>query len=289
MSTTVDPRSAADVAQRSRSSFLVSFGALAPERRRALTAIYAFCRVVDDAVDRDGEPEERRAHLQFWRDELDRAYGGDPHTGIGRELRHAVRRYDVARRHLDAVCAGVAMDLEPVVFGTLEELEGYCYKVASAVGLACLPVFGASGQAAGEYAVRLGLAMQLTNVARDLSTDARAGRVYAPREWLGEEGIEPAWLAGDGPPAAYRRGGPIDCLVRRLAAVAREHFAQAEAVLPAEHRAALLAPQIMAAVYQDLLRRIGRRGGDLRRSRPPRVPRWRRLLLAWRVRARCRG
>jgi phytoene synthase len=289
MKAAANPQTAADVARRSRSSFLVSFSALPPERRRALTAIYAFCRVVDDAVDRSGEEEDRRARLQFWCDELERAYGGEPQTELGRELRDAVRRFDVPRRHLDAVCAGVAMDIEPAAFGTLEELEGYCYKVASAVGLACLPVFGASGTAAGTYAVRLGLAMQITNVTRDLATDARNGRVYAPRQWLGEEGVDRDWLAGAGPPAAYARGGPIDRLVRRLASVAREHFAQAEAILPAEHRAALLAPQIMAAVYQDLLRRIERRGGDLRENKRLRVPHWRRLLLAWRVRARCRA
>jgi phytoene synthase len=289
MSAAAGPHSAAAVARRSRSSFLVSFSALPPERRRALIAIYAFCRVVDDAVDRDGDVADRRARLQFWCDELDRAYRGEPQTEIGSELRDAVRRFDVARRHLDAVCAGVAMDIEPVMFGTLEELESYCYKVASAVGLACLPVFGAGGQAAGTYAVRLGLAMQITNVTRDLAADARAGRVYAPRQWLGEECIDLAWLRGDGPPAAYARGGPIDRLVRRLTGAAREHFAQADAILPDEHRAALLAPQIMAAVYQDLLRRIESRGGDLRGARRLRVPRWRRLLLAWRVRARCRG
>lgn len=289
MSAVADTQSAEQIALRSGSSFLVSFSALEPERRSALTAVYAFCRVVDDAVDQATNADQARANLRFWRDEMERAYAGRPDTAIGRSLQAAISRFDVRRPHLEAVCDGVAMDLAPPDYRTLEDLEGYCYKVASAVGLACLPVFGASGDAADEYAVQLGLALQLTNVLRDICADAAAGRVYLPRQMLGEAGVDIGWLTGEGPAAVYRRDGPIGSVIARLVAAAEEHFARAARALPAEHRAALLAPEIMAAVYRELLRRVARRGGDLRRLRRPRVPRWQRLVLAWRVRARCRG
>jgi phytoene synthase len=276
------------VAAGSRSSFLVSFGALAPERRAALTAVYAFCRVVDDAVDEAvGQPRaDAAARLAFWRAELERAANGAPASAIGRALQRAMREYGVAPADLEQVLAGVAQDLDGARFATFAELEAYCRRVASAVGLACLPILGASERARA-YADQLGIALQLVNVLRDLATDAAAGRVYVSADLLAACGVDPAWLDGRGPAPAYAPGGPVARLVQRLASLARERFARARAALPQAERARLLAPAIMAAVYEDLLARVVARGGNLRGPRA-RVPAWRKLWLAWRVRRAAR-
>jgi phytoene synthase len=280
--------SAAAVAQRSRSSFLLSFGVLEPARRDALTAVYAFCRVIDDAVDEAADAESGARQLAFWRDELARAARREePRTPLGEALAAAIAAFGVDEANLLQVWEGVRMDLAPPCFADLPALEAYCYKVASAVGLACLPVFGARGPAAEAYAVELGKALQLTNILRDLRGDARAGRVYLPRAWLAEAGVDPAWLAGDGPRAAYAAGGPVHAVVRRGAAAAQARFASAAAALDACHERQLLLPaEVMAAVYRELLARVERRGGDLRRPRALRVPRWRQALLLWRTRRR---
>jgi len=231
----VDPAAAfltpEQIARRSHSSFLVSFAFLPPARRRALTAIYAFCRVVDDAVDEAQNPDVAREHLAFWRRELDAAFDGEPRTELGRALHRAISDFGVRREPLEEVMAGVAMDLEPPHFADLKELEGYCAKVASAVGRACLPVFGAEGETAERYADRLGNALQLTNILRDLRSDADEGRVYAPREWLAEADVDPDWLAGRGPDEVYRPDGPVHRLATRLATAATDRFVESDAEL----------------------------------------------------------
>jgi phytoene synthase len=270
----------AQVTSRSRSNFLRSFRALDRERRAALTAIYAFCRVVDDAGDDPrGEPKRQ---VEFWQQELDAAFAGHPATEIGRALQQAVRRYGVAREDLQQVVEGVRQDVAGIRFTTQHELDDYCRKVAVAVGWACLPVFGASA-AARPFAEQLGLALQLTNILRDLKEDAVRGRVYVPEEALRRFGVEREWLRGDGPPGRRRRDGPVAALTAHLVALARERFAQAEELLPAAERRQLAAARIMAAVYRDLLARIAARGGDLNAPRA-RVPNWKKLWLYWKTR-----
>lgn len=258
--------SADQVSARSRSSFLVSFLFLGRARRAALTAVYAFCRVVDDAVDDAESPQQGEEHLRFWRAELERVYAGSPETGVGRALAEAVRDFGVPRAALEQVLDGVAMDLSPAGFADLPELEAYCRKVASAVGRACLPVFGVGGPAAERYADSLGLALQLTNVLRDLAEDAATGRVYVPRRWLQECGVQPAWLSGSHPPAAAAPGGPLARLVERLHGEAARRFAEARSALagmPWRDRRRVLPARVMGAVYADLLRGLLARGGRI--------------------------
>lgn len=265
------PLSPKQIARRSGSSFLVSFAFLSPARRRALTAVYSFCRVVDDAVDETGDPRAAREQLELWKRELDQVYGGAPTTEVGRSLAYAVSRYGVQKEHLQEVVAGVEVDLGSPLFEDLGAVEEYCSKVASAVGLACLPVMGVSGAGAERYADRLGKALQITNILRDLRSDADVGRIYAPRSWLAEEGVEIDWLRGTGPDAAYETGGPVSRVVRRLAAVAEQRFLEAADVLPREAMRRLLPARIMAGVYRELLNKIRQRGGDLRSDRRLRV------------------
>jgi len=280
------------IAQASRSSFLVSFRFLDESRRAGMVAVYAFCRVVDDAADDAPDADTAREHLDFWRAELDAALVDAtlPRTEVGRSVARVVSEHGVRPEHLREILDGVGADLQPPCHENEASLDRYCYLVASAVGLACLPVLGAQGPAAERYAVSLGKALQWTNILRDLHADARAGRVYVPRTWLRELGLDEGLLRGQGPESAYEAGGPVHRLVERLAAVAHGHFeaARAElALLDRAQRRRLLPPRIMGAVYGELLRRLVRRGGDIRGGRM-RVGRWRKLWIAMRVAGRGR-
>jgi len=279
------PLSPERIASGSKSSFLVSFAVLERPRREALTSIYAFCRVVDDVADRGGDPVAAAEELQFWAAELSRAENGQPVTEVGRALRHAMQEYGVDRRHLDNVLAGMRQDLDGPQIETFADLEQYCYRVASSVGLACLPVFGASGAAAEIYAARLGQALQITNILRDLRVDAEIGRVYVPTELLTACGVEVDWLLGRGPDEVYRDDGPVARMVRPLITLAHVHFGATDNCDPAL-RKKLLPAEIMGAVYRELLARVEERGADV--CRPPlvRLSRWRKLWIAWRARRR---
>ncbi len=274
------PLSPKQIARRSGSSFLVSFAFLAPPRRRALTAVYAFFRVIDDAVDEIEDPVAAREQLDVWKQELERVYTGTPTTELGRSLAAAVQDYGVRREHLQEVLSGVEIDLGSPSFDDLEAMEGYCGKVASAVGLACLSVMGVSGPSAERYADRLGKALQVTNILRDLRSDAEVGRVYVPRDWLHEESVDPQWLCGTGPAEAYADGGPVHRIVQRLAEVAETRFAEATEALPRDAARPLLPARIMAGIYRDLLRKVRRRRGDLRSGGRLRVGNLRRVLIA---------
>jgi phytoene synthase len=173
------------------------------------------------------------------------------------------------------------MDLTPRVYADEEELRVYCRRVASAVGLACLPVLGVREAAGAEFADHLGLALQYTNILRDLRADAEIGRVYVPRTWLAEAGVEAPWLGGKGPESVYAANGPVAALRRRFVVCASEEFAAARAALrrlPLRSRRALVPARIMGAVYGDLLQRLARDGCDLRGPKV-RVPRWRKTWL----------
>ncbi len=268
------------IAPESGSSFLISFAFLTPARRRALTAVYAFFRVIDDAVDEIGDPAIAREQLDFWKEELDRVYGGTATTEIGDALQSAVRNYGVRKEHMQEVLRGVEVDLGTHQFADVEAMERYCSKVASAVGLACLPVLGVSGPDAERYADRLGKALQITNILRDLRSDAEVGRVYAPRDWLREEGVEIEWLKGKGPAEVYVDGGPVHRVVQRLDALAEERFAEAAAVLPPDGKRRLLPARIMGGIYRDLLLKVRARKGDLRSGTRMRVGSLRRGLIA---------
>jgi len=271
-----------DVLARSGSNFTIGFLCLDPARRAGMTAIYAFCRAADDAVDDAPDAATARAHLDFWRAELAAAAGGRAASPIGRALQQAMAAFAVPREPLEALLEGVATDVEPRGFGDEAELRAYCRRVASAVGLACLPVLGARGPAAERFADALGQALQLTNILRDLRGDREAGRCYVPRTWLQESGVDPAWLDGTGPASANTAAGPVARLCGRFAAAAQAEFARAAAelrTLPVPARRALVPARIMGAVYRDLLGRLRRRGPDLLAERV-RVPKGRKVWLA---------
>ena len=247
---------ASRLTKRSRSNFYYAFLTLPRPRREALYAVYAFCRIVDDiadlGVDGTADPAKQHAGLAAWRTEVARCYepGATPEHPIARQLAAGVRRYGIPRAALEAIIDGVEMDVDGVAFETADDLHPYCYRVASAVGLCCIEIFGYTDPRARQYAVDLGTALQLTNILRDVGADARAGRVYLPREDLRAHGVTPEDLR------AGRYDEAVVALLRRQAARAREFYVRAAHAFPMADARSLVPARIMGAIYAALLGEI---------------------------------
>jgi phytoene synthase len=262
-------------------SFYYSFLVLPAEQRQAIVAVWDFCRVVDDTADEpgvsvDGDERRVRVHetLEAWRREVAVCFDGRaPLTGQGRRLQPFITRFGLPRQAFDDLIDGVAMDAEPRRYATFADLREYCLRVASAVGLICLEIFGYRDQASRDYAISLGIALQLTNIIRDLAGDLAQGRLYLPLEDLHRFGCSEADLA------AGRVTEPIRALLRFECDRAREHYQRASDVLPREDARRLVAAEIMAGIYFAILTRIERRGYDVF-AEVIRVPRPRRALIA---------
>jgi phytoene synthase len=265
----------------SQSNFAYSFLVLPRAQREGMYALYAFCRVSDDIVDTASAPETAGTALKAWREELDRTFAGDPRHPVTREFLHVIRRFALPRPLCEAILEGVEMDLTRTRYATFADLEGYCARVAVAVGLLCLRIFGATGEAAERYAHRLGMAFQLTNILRDLRTDAERGRLYLPQEDLRTFGVPEGDLLGG------RVNERVLDLLRFEAARARGYFREAEAGLPAGHRRALAAAEIMRAIYSRLLAKVEADPARVFRERVA-LSAPRKLLLALGTSLRCR-
>ena len=259
--------------RKSRSNFFYAFLCLPRRQREALYAVYAFCRIVDDAVDIGQDRAAQRQEVERWRAELARVFEGSPEHPAAQRLQAAVKRFPIPREALNEIVAGVEMDLDHSTYGTFEELYAYCYRVASAVGLCCIEIFGYTDPRAREYAVDLGVALQLTNIMRDVQPDARAGRVYLPQEDLDRFGVTADDLAGGRYTAAFVR------LMEYEAARARSYYERARAALPCADRRTLFAAEIMGRTYFALLETIERRGFRVLGARV-RVPTPRKLGIA---------
>jgi phytoene synthase len=233
--------------RRSRSNFFYAFLCLPRPQREAIYAVYAFCRIVDDAVDLGHDREAQRRELAHWREEIARVYGGKPEHPAAQRLQQALRLFPIPRAALDEIIAGVEMDLDHATYETFDALYPYCYRVASAVGLCCIEIFGYVDPRAREYAVNLGVALQLTNILRDVQADARAGRVYLPQEDLRRFGVTAADLA------AGRYTPEFVALMSFEAARAREYYERAWAALPRGDSHRLFAAEIMGQTYFALL------------------------------------
>jgi phytoene synthase len=248
----------ARLTRQSGSSFYYAFLILPEAKRRAIYALYAFCRLVDDCVD---EPDgEREAGLARWTAELDKAYAGAPETELGRELAETVARFPIPRGAFEDIVAGCRMDLTTRRYATFADLRVYCERVASAVGLASIEIFGYDDPGTRDYAIELGLALQLTNILRDIAQDARRDRIYLPLEDLERFGVSEAeLLAAVDDPRASRSPGLRELLAFE-AERARSHYAAAAHALPGRDRHAMRAAEIMGAVYRAVLEEWARRG-----------------------------
>jgi len=265
-----------DKAARSGSSFYYSFLFLPPERRRAITALYAFCREVDDAVDETSDAGVARTKLDWWEAEIGRLYEGDPQHPVTRALAPHLGEYDLTRGRLVEVIDGMRMDLEQTRYLDFTGLALYCRRVAGVVGEMACGVFGRTDPATLRYADRLGLAFQLTNIIRDVGEDARKGRIYLPLEDLQRFGVTAAdILAGRHTPAFVE-------LMRFQAERARACYRDAYAALPEADRRAQRPGLIMAAIYATLLEEIERDRFLVLDRRTSLTP-IRKLWLAWRT------
>jgi phytoene synthase len=248
----------ARLTRKSGTSFYYAFLTLPREKRRAIYALYAFCRTVDDCVDEPGGGRE--AGLRRWEAELARVYAGRPETELGRELAETVARFPIPRGAFEDIVAGCRMDLETRRYATFAELRVYCERVASAVGLASIEIFGYEDPRTRDYAVELGLALQLTNILRDVAQDAARDRVYLPLEDLGRFGVDEGELLRAAlDPRAPRPDG-LAALMAFEAERARSHYAAAARVLPEHDRRSMRAARIMGAVYRGVLEEWASRG-----------------------------
>jgi 15-cis-phytoene synthase len=240
---------AAKITRQSKSNLALAFVALGRERRNDITIFYAFCRVIDDIADAPDVPSEEKAkQLRAWRSWIRESGPDEP--ALARDVRGLYAKYPITPPMLDEIIDGVEMDLGNVRYETFEELRVYCYRVASAVGLVSIEIFGYRDPACREYAIELGLALQVTNIIRDVGKDLSNGRIYLPREELARFGYSEEDLS------ARRHNDAFVQLMEFEAERAEEFFSRAAALLPRADRRSMVAAEIMASVYHALLRRM---------------------------------
>jgi len=263
-------------------SFYYSFLVLPADKRHAIVAVWDFCRAVDDAVD-EGEAEVGTsvAQVQRWREELRRCFdGGSPETPQGRALQPLIAPFNLPRSAFEALIEGVEMDLHTRRYQTFADLYEYCIRVASAVGLMCVEIFGCKDPASRQYAIDLGVALQLTNILRDVPGDLERGRVYIPMEDFARSGCHEGDLGAEAIHAGHGVRSPA---VKKLLAFqserARDYYRRADAVLPRADARRLVAARIMGAIYRGILDRIEAADFDVF-SAVIRVPRPRRAMIA---------
>jgi phytoene synthase len=255
-------------------SFSYSFLVLPGGQRRAIGAVWDFCRAVDDAVDEAADRQTAVRQVAVWRAEVSKLFGDDqPSTPQGRELKPIVAAFSMTRQPFDDLVDGVEMDLHRSRYHTFDELIEYCRRVASAVGVMCIEVFGCRDSASRDYAFNLGLALQVTNIIRDIKADLAQGRVYLPQEDLNRFGVTEEML----------RAGVVTEPVRKLlmheSQRARHFFTAARQAMPHDAAKKLVAAEIMGGIYFEILQRIERRGYDVFSERV-RVPKFARARIA---------
>lgn len=238
----------------SHSSFAASFRFLAPERRQAITALYAFCREVDDAVDECSDPAVAAAKLAWWRGEIEALFAGHPTHPVTQALATALPRFSLPPELLLEIVDGMEMDLRQTRYVDFKALHLYCYRVASVVGLLAAEIFGYTDRRTLKYAHDLGLAFQLTNIIRDVGEDARRGRIYLPQDELARFGV------GESDILASRHSESFRNLMEFQAARARDYYQRALAELPAVDRKSQRAGLIMAAIYETVLDEVAKDG-----------------------------
>jgi 15-cis-phytoene synthase len=238
--------------KKSASNLALAFILLPREKRDAMSALYAFCRAVDDVADEDNVPvEKRREQLSAWREDIRRACdGGEPQFILNQEFAPVTRQFKLPFALFDELLKGCETDLEKLRYENYDELELYCYRVASVVGLLSLEIFGYQNPACHDYAVHLGKALQLTNILRDVKNDAARGRIYLPQSELQKFGVTEADILAGRYSENYFR------LAQSVAERAKKFYALAQKSLPPEDRRAMVAAELMGSVYWRLLQKL---------------------------------
>ena len=269
----------------SGSSFYYAFLFLPPERREAITAFYAFCREVDDVVDEVSDPQVAATKLAWWRQEVARAFAGQPSHPAMQALMPCAARYGIRVDHLNAVIEGCQTDLEQTRFLDFPALQRYCHLVAGVVGEVAAAIFGQTDARTTDYAHRLGLAMQLTNIIRDVGDDARRGRIYLPISELQQFDVKAHELLKREAPWGYSER--FEALMRSQAQRAHALYDEAFALLPEADRKAQRPGLMMAHIYRTLLQEIERGGFQVLHQRISLTP-VRKLWIAARTQWRGR-
>ena len=243
---------AAIITKQSNTSFYFSFSLLPKSQREAIHAVYAFCRTTDDIVDEGDDTEEQAATLKRWRMELERSWHGNSQYQILNHLGQMAAKFKIPAEHFFELIRGMEMDLACSRYETFDDLRTYCYRVASTVGLICTEIFGYKNPETKLYAENLGIALQLTNIIRDVKSDSKRGRIYIPREDMEQFGYTEDDLI------AHRYTPEFIRLMEFQCARARRYYAEADSHLPEEDTQRFFAAKIMEAIYQRTLDRIER-------------------------------
>ena len=255
------------------SNFYYAFLLLPRAERRAIKDVYAFCRLLDDVVDEDQTGRNPYAELEYWRGEVEAIYQGTPTSEFGEQLIPSIEEFDLPKQPFLDLIDGMEMDLKWHSYQTFADLREYCYRAASTVGLICIEIFGYESARTREYAVNLGLALQLTNILRDLKEDTARGRIYIPVEDLERFGYSERDLREN----LYN--APFIELMKYEYARARSYFEKAAGSLPDQDRPSMFAAEIMGAIYKELLDQIPAVQFDVLRNRLA-VSKSRRLRIA---------
>jgi 15-cis-phytoene synthase len=261
--------------KKSASNLALAFVLLPRERRDAMSALYAFCRAVDDVADEDSLPvDERRRQLAAWRQDILRACENqEPAMVLNREFQPVIRKFKLPFHLFDELIKGCEMDLEKVRYENFAELDLYCYRVASVVGLLSIEIFGYQNPACRDYAVALGKALQLTNILRDVKNDAGRGRIYLPQTELKKSGVtETEILEG-------KFSERYAMLAGSAAEQAKSFYQHAQKSLPPEDRGAMVAAELMGSVYWRLLQKLERENFNVFKRRPLKLSKPHKLAL----------
>jgi phytoene synthase len=263
---------AKSLTRRSGTNFYYAFALLPGEKQKALYALYNLCRRLDDAVDLEESQGEGSAALWRWREKIEEAYQGRPADPLLSDLLPHIRRYQIPQQYFFDLIDGIEMDLTPARYKTFEDLSLYCYRVASVVGLMSIEIFGYTDPRTRSYAVSLGMALQLTNILRDLASDIRKDRLYLPLEDLQRFGYTEEDLR------AFRCNDAFIELMRFECGRAKGFYRQAKESLPPEDARSMTAARAMESIYRELLNRIEKSGYDVFR-RPASLSRPRKIWI----------
>ncbi len=265
----------ASITRKSASNLALAFILLPRAKRDGMTALYAFCREVDDVADEESAPvEKRRSQLAAWREDVRRACAGEtPSFPVNRELQPVIAGHQLPFELFDELIKGVEMDLDIKRYETFEELEQYCYRVASVVGLLSIEIFGYRNPACRAYADSLGKALQLTNILRDVRTDAERGRIYLPLAELRKFGVTQEEIL------RLEYSDRFEKLAGSIGERARHFYHLARQTLPPEDRRSMVAAELMGSVYWKLFRKLEAKRFDVFGPKPTRLSKGHKLLL----------
>jgi 15-cis-phytoene synthase len=267
------------ITRKSASNLALAFILLPRPKRDAMSALYAFCREVDDVADEETVPtEKRREQLAAWREDIRRACeNGSPQFPVNRELQSVIQQFRLSFALFDELIKGCEMDLEIKRHENFEQLELYCYRVASVVGLLSIQIFGYKNAATRDYAIYLGKALQLTNILRDVKTDAARGRIYLPQSELDKFNVSESEILTFRYTANYR------ALAASVAGRAKNFYALARQTLPAEDRKSMVAAELMGSVYWQLLKKLEANQFNVFGAQPVRISKPQKLALIFRA------